>query len=163
MQVALRKTPAVDATFIERVAVETIEARLATRWPHAGLVIDDYLYHASGRKNLEKTKLTPARWDLIDVGNSNDQFAIDLFNELISKGGKYDWIELLDFTPLRPFVKLAHKNEKLSNWLNNNVYCYQFVLWSLTKEKPTKRATPELILFESLKLISPYSVRESLI
>lgn len=161
MQIALRRTAQSDATFIEKLAVKTIKARLATVWPHAGIVINGYLYHASGRHNLEKTELTKAKWDLIDIGDEHDEFAIALFDDLIAKGGKYDWVELFDFTPLRPIIKLLHKNKKISQWLDNNVYCYQLVLWVLRRQKPKQRATPELILFEIIKLLNQKAVKET--
>lgn len=163
MKVAMRRTAQSDATFIEKLAVKTIKARLATVWPHAGIVIGDNFYHASGRHNLEKTTLTPARWDIIDIGDEFDEYALWLFNDLISKGSKYDWIELLDFTPIRPFIKLAHKSDKIHNYLITNVYCYQLVLWALRQERPKERATPELIYFEIIKILNNKSSDNSLL
>lgn len=163
MKVAMRRTAQTDATFIEKLACKTIKARLVTQWPHAAMIIGDHLYHASGRHDLEKTKLTPARWDIIDVGSEFDEYALWLFNDLISKGSKYDWFELLDFTPIRPFIKLAHKSDKIHNYLITNVYCYQLVLWALRQERPTQRATPELIYFEIIKILNNKNLQESIL
>lgn len=154
MQIALRRTPANDASFVEKLTADAIKYKLATVWPHVGFIIDDVLYHSGGRHGLEKTELTKARWDIIDIGPELDEQGKRIFDELVAAGAKYDWIELFDFTLLKPFIKLAKKNEKFRLWLENNVYCYQLVLWVLTNRPPTRTATPELILYEINSILS---------
>ena len=153
MKIALRRKPATDANFVDVILGKLIKYKLATIWPHVGFVIDDVFYHSSGRHGLEVTTLTEAKWDIIDVGNELDKQAIEIFNNLVSLKAGYDWVELFDFTPLKPFIKLAHKNKKIKQWLDNNVYCYQLVLWVLRGTMPLEKATPELILFEIVKIL----------
>lgn len=161
MKVALRRGAASDATLIQRLASDYIRSRLVTQWPHAGFVIGDRLYHASGSVGLAVTDLTPERWDLIDMGESYDAPALAIFAHLVEQGAGYDWLELLDFTLARKTLRLFARVPRVRRWLELNVYCYFLVLWALTLVKPTARVTPEKVLWECLIRIAPTAVQPS--
>jgi hypothetical protein len=145
MKLALRRNAATDATFVQKMAVKVIEARLVTEFPHAGLVIGDYLYHASAAKGLHKTEFTPSRWELVDIGTEKDLQALNFFTRL--EGTPYDWIELLDYTPMTWGVDLVKLHPDWRASLEARLYCYQWCYLGMTGEYPGKRVTAETLLF----------------
>ena len=136
MKLALRKTAATDATLLDKIGTWLIKARLVTRYPHAGIVIGDTLYHATAKRGLHASEYTPERWTLIDVGDALDGFALDLFAS--AEGAKYDWFSLLAFVGLK-----ARDSRRY--------YCYEWVYHCMTGEHPTQRVTPETLLEVALK------------
>jgi hypothetical protein len=136
MKLALRTQPASDAKWLDKAAHEVIKARLVTRYPHAGIVIGDTLYHATAKRGLHASEYTPERWTLIDVGDALDGFALDLFAS--AEGAKYDWFSLLAFVGLK-----ARDSRRY--------YCYEWVYHCMTGEHPTQRVTPETLLEVALK------------
>lgn len=130
MKLALRKTAATDATFLDKIGTWLIKARLVTRYPHAGIVIGDKLYHATGKRGLHVTEFHPERWELIDIPG-DDIDALRLFAEW--DGAQYDWFSLLAFVGLR-----ARDSSRM--------YCYEWCYLVMTGEHPKDRVTPETLL-----------------
>lgn len=130
MKLALRKTAATDATLLDKIGTWLIKARLVTRFPHAGIVVDDWLYHVTARGGLHITQYTPERWTLIDVGG-DDGAVVRLFNA--KAGARYDWFSLLAFVGLRARDRRRY-------------YCYEWCWECMTGEHPKGRVTPETLL-----------------
>lgn len=131
MKLALRSQYAADASWLDRRANDVIRARLVTRYPHAGIVIGDTLYHSTAKRGVHSLKeWTPENWVLIDVGG-NDQKALDVFGQM--EGGRYDWFSLL------AFVGIKARDSKAS-------YCFELCHHMMTGEHPTDRVTPENLL-----------------
>jgi hypothetical protein len=129
---ALRKTDAPG--LLPKLFSVLTRARLITRYPHAGIVIDGILYHSTLADGLhyESFKaLRPDEWDLflIDAPSS-----VVLERYLKVSGAKYDWLSLLAFVvPWRVSV---------SEWL----YCYEWAWYAITGELPGRRVSPEDLL-----------------
>ena len=102
--------------------------RLHTRYPHAGIAIDDLMYHATFKDGLHISFYKPEEWDLIPIKLS----AEDVTSQF--KETKYDWFALLWF--ILPFR--ASKR----SWL----YCYEWCWLCMTRQLPTQRVTPENLL-----------------
>lgn len=146
MYIALRRGHASGASRWRRLVSDFIRYRLATIWPHAGVVIDGRLYHVTGSDGMVVEPLPPGDWDLVPTPG-DPAAAIELFNTLKARGGGYDYVELLGFTAMRPLLRLASKNESIAKRLALNTYCYQLALWLVTQSRPTFRVTPELLLW----------------
>jgi len=131
MKLALRKGPASDATALDKLASAVIRARLATDYPHAGVVIGDTLYHATAKRGLHETAFTPERWTLIELGPERDAEALALFAEHVGSG--YDWFSLL------AFALIPARDSR--RW-----YCYEWCYHCMTGKHPTRRVTPETLL-----------------
>ena len=165
MYLALRRIPATDATWLDKLFLAVIKARLVTEFPHAGMVINGTLYHATARHGVCKTTdYTPERWVLHDLGTERDAVAQAKAELLVELGTGYDFAELLDFTPLHFVVWLARLHPKLRVVLDSNLYCYQLCWLLMTSEYPDQRVTPERLLalkaanFPSARLVSPTEV-----
>ena len=130
MKLALRTTPAADATSLDKLAHWVIKARLVTQYPHAGIVIGDKLYHATARKGLHVSEYTPEHWTLIDIGG-DDMAALHQFAEW--DGASYDWFSLL------AFVGLSVRD-------SSRMYCYEWCHLVMTGRAPKGRVTPETLL-----------------
>lgn len=131
MKLALRSQYAADASWLDRRANDVIRARLVTRYPHAGIVIGDTLYHSTAKRGVHSLKdWTPERWDLIECGG-DDAKALEVFAQL--DGGRYDWLSLL------AFVGIKARDSKAS-------YCFELCHHMMTGEHPTDRVTPENLL-----------------
>lgn len=148
MYIALRRGPASSATYLQRLTSDYIRFRLATIWPHAGVVIAGQLYHVSGHGGMQVSDYDPAKWDLIDVGG-DDAAAVALFHQIKSSGGGYDYVELLGFTGARSLLRLVRRIPWVRKKLDINTYCYQLALWLVTLRRPTFRVTPELLLWHA--------------
>ncbi|MFA5898074.1 MAG: hypothetical protein WC829_03055 [Hyphomicrobium sp.] len=131
MKLALRTGPAVDATFMHRLASDVIKARLVTDYPHAGIVIGDLLYHASAKGGLQCVPYTPERWELIELGDDFDADALESFEKY--QGAGYDWVSLL------AFAFISARDSK-------RFYCYEWCYLAMTGKNPTSRVTPETLL-----------------
>ena len=150
MLIALRRGAAPGARFWQRKTSDFIRYRLATVWPHAGVYIGDTLYHVNGSDGMSAEPLPPGDWEFVDAGG-DDVEAVRIFNELRARGGGYDYVELLGFTAVRPFLRLAAKIPRVAAKLALNTYCYQLALWMASGRRPTFRVTAELLLWHALK------------
>lgn len=148
MYIALRRGPATSATYLQRRISDYIRFRLATLWPHAGVVIAGQLYHVSGHGGMQVSDYDPAKWDLIDIGG-DDAAAVALFHQIKAGGGGYDYVELLGFTWLRGVLRILRRIPYVRRRLDINTYCYQLALWLATLNRPTFRVTPELLLWHA--------------
>jgi hypothetical protein len=146
MYLALRAGPAEGSKWYERFAAWIIEARLQTKWPHAGIVIGDTLYHASAKGGLQAVPfLKTDIWTIYDCGKQHDTRVIKQFNERLEKAGgkvRYDWFSLLAFTPAKYLGKLFKSPLRYNKWL----YCYEWCFEVLTQKKVTQEVTPEDLL-----------------
>lgn len=147
MKLALRRGPAPNARWFEKLAAKVIQYRLTTDWPHAGIVVGTTLYHASAKGGLiSEPFVNTDNWDLYDCGDSYDEAALaHFYNRLRAGGGKvqYDWVSLLSFTPMLWVAKLlGFKSIRYSNWL----YCYEYCYEVLLQKPVTTWVTPENLL-----------------
>lgn len=145
MKLALRTQYAADASWLDRRANDVIRARLVTKYPHAGIVIGDTLYHSTAKQGPHKTtEWHPERWALIDVGG-DDQKAIYAFESIIVK--PEGWFRRLvrkitkgyDFASLLAFVGIPVRDSR-------SVYCFELCWLMMTGKHPTERVTPESLL-----------------
>lgn len=127
MKLALRMSPD-SGKWNHKLAAEIIKARLVTKYPHAGIVIGDTLYHSTASNGVHSEPFPKSdNWKLIDIGG-DDAVALELFNK--ENGKPYDWFSLIAFAliPARDS----------SRW-----YCYELAYYMMTGKKPTERVTPE--------------------
>jgi hypothetical protein len=106
-------------------------ARLVTRYPHAGIVIDDMLYHSNLSNGLHSERFLPAGWDLFEVADA-DGLALPRFVDLEST--PYDIFGLLAF--ILPW--------NVSD--SSRLYCYEWCWLAITGTQPRRRVTPEDLL-----------------
>lgn len=131
MMLALRSQPATDAKWLDKQAHWLIKARLVTRYPHAGIVIGETLYHATAKRGLHASEYTPERWELFDLGDEMDAEVMELFNNL--KGTQYDMFSLL------AFIGIPFRDSK-------RMYCFEWCYLAMTGEQPKTRVTAETLL-----------------
>ena len=155
MQLALKKSPASDASRWDRFVAWAIKARLASDYCHGGIVIGGDLYHAqpgTGLCLVKKGDWSPGKWDLIDIPHNHgyDARALERFQSF--RGTAYDWYSLLSFVG----VPARHQNR---------FYCFEWCWLSITEELPTGRVTPERLLAEVLRnsLFQPRAAHNLLI
>jgi hypothetical protein len=126
---ALRHTS--PKNFFAGLFASFTKARLVTRYPHSGIVINGMLYEATFKNGVHSTPFNPVGWDLYEY-NISDKIAISRFESV--KDSKYDWFSLLAF--VLPF------KFSVVQWF----YCYELCFFMATGEKPTQRITPEDLL-----------------
>ena len=133
MKLALRKSPD-SSKWNHKAAAAIISARLVTRYPHAGIVIGDTLYHATASNGVHAEPFPGGdNWVLVDIGG-DDAKAIELFAEEEGKG--YDWFSLL------AFALIPARDSR--RW-----YCYELAHYLMTGKKPVDRVTPEDLLLSA--------------
>jgi len=126
---ALRHTA--PSGFLQGIFSKLTCARLVTKYPHSGIVIDGILYHSTLSRGVHAIKFDPEGWDIFTIPAGHNTLQCRFANV---KGSKYDWFSLLAF--VLPF------RMRVSNWF----YCYEFCDYMMTGESPTKRITPERLL-----------------
>jgi len=122
---ALRRT---DSPGLPGLFSKYTRWRLHTRYPHAGIAVDDLMYHSTMRDGLHVSFYKPDEWDLIPLKIS----AGDVTSHF--KEADYDWFSLLSF--ILPFK--ARKRD----WL----YCYEWCWLCMTGQNPAMKVTPEMLL-----------------
>lgn len=132
---ALRRTPAPG--FLPGIFSWLTRARLVTRFPHCGIVINDRLYEATFAHGLRDTPFLPDGWFLKKVAVDP---ALVLARYARVKGARYDWFSLVAFVV--PF------RVSYSKWY----YCYEWGAYALSGVIPTSRITVEdlLVLTDTL-------------
>lgn len=136
MRLALKRTPASDATRLERWFAALTRWRLVSRYSHGGIVINGCLYHSSARRgglDWEPFDMSNAStgWDFVDLGHERDAAALALFGRM--RGTPYDYIGLLGF--VLPWNFNDHRR----------MYCFEWC--ALAMGLPiTARITPERLL-----------------
>lgn len=121
--------------FFKRLFHAVTKARLLTRYPHSGIVVDGVLMHCNLAKGLHGEAFDPSGWLLIPITPALDPVAA--FGQL--EGTKYDWFSLLAFIlPWR--VRYQAR-----------LYCYEWSWYILTGEFPSDRVTPEDLVIEARK------------
>jgi hypothetical protein len=126
---ALRKTPPLG--FLPKAFFYLTKARLLTRYPHGGVVIDDTLYHVTGANGVHSMPFDPAGWDLFVT----DADPVEILNRfLLVKGKKYDWVSLFTFV------------SSFRITVSNRWYCYELCHYFLTGKETNQRVTPEDLL-----------------
>jgi hypothetical protein len=146
MKLALRRGHLPNANLFEKVASKVIERRLVTKWPHAGIVVGEYLYHSSAKGGLKKEIfVNNGNWDLFDCGDEYDNRTIEQFNSrLLKANGKvrYDWFSLLAYTPAIYISKVFGNEIRYNKWL----YCYEWCYEVLAQKSTKSHVTPEDLL-----------------
>jgi hypothetical protein len=105
--------------------------RLHTTFPHAGIVVDGVLFHATFAHGLTAEPFDARGWQLYPIECGADRVR-DRFAE--NAGARYDWFSLLGFVlPWRVSVR---------RWL----YCYEWAFLAMTGAAPGIRVTPEILL-----------------
>lgn len=127
---ALRRT---DPPGLPRLFSLATRARLVTQWPHAGMVVDNELMHATLSDGLHATEFDPHGWDLLALPDSMDPLIRARFLE--RKGAQYDALSLLAF--VLPW--------RISD--SRRVYCYEWCWQAMTGANPNWRVTPEQLLW----------------
>jgi hypothetical protein len=131
MLLALRTTPATEATSLDKIAHQTIKTRLCTRYPHGGIAINGVLYHATARKGVHVvTDWNPERWVLFDLGG-DDIAALERYEQ--RKGNRYNWVGLL------PFIGVPGSDRERD-------YCFQLAYFMVTGIYPRGLVTAETLL-----------------
>jgi hypothetical protein len=135
---AFREGYASKATLWQKLGVKIIKARLVTKYPHGGVVLDGVLYHANVKNGVHAEPIpTGEVWRLAPTKINPEVFRG--WYELV-KGKPYDWFSLLAFIP---FFK--------ARW-SKGMYCYEFQHYAVTGENPSNRVTPESLLANHLRV-----------
>lgn len=117
--------------FFQGVFAALTKARLVTRYPHAGIVVDGQLYHATLKNGVHTMPFDPAGWDLFLV-SVDPTLLVNRFTSV--KDSQYDWFSLLAFVlPFRVSV---------ARWF----YCFELCEYMITGAVPIGRVTPETLL-----------------
>lgn len=131
MQLALRTTPATDATWLDKLAHQAIKARLCTSYPHAGIAIAGVLYQSTARKGVHQVNdWHPERWVLFDLGGDD---AEGRKRWEARKGNRYNWVGLL------PFIGVPGSDSESD-------YCFQLAYFMITGVYPRGLVTAETLL-----------------
>ena len=105
--------------------------RLHTTFPHAGIVVDGVLFHATFADGLHVMDFKDDGWQLYPIELTQDRVWEIYYQH---KGARYDWFSLLAFVlPWRVSVR---------RWL----YCYEWAFLAMTGAAPGIRVTPEILL-----------------
>ena len=127
---ALRRS---DPPGLPALFSKATRARLVTAWPHAGIVADGELMHATLSKGLHAETFEPNGWDLLRLPESAKPLIKQRFKE--RQGAEYDAFGLLAF--VLPW--------RVSD--SRRVYCYEWCWQAMTGENPHWRVTPEQLLW----------------
>ncbi len=136
MYLALKRTPASDATRLERRFAALTRWRLVSQYSHGGIVLDGWLYHSAlqhGGLSRERFDMHTASdgWDFVYLGPERDRDMLRLFRDY--RGTPYDLFGLL------AFVLPGHYDDPQS------LYCFEWC--ALAMGIPLRqRMTPELLL-----------------
>jgi len=118
--------------FFQGLFADLTKARLVTRYPHAGIVIDGVLYDATLKNGVKAQTFDSTGWDLFKIEKTDKETMISRFKQV--EGRPYDWFSLLAFVvPFRVSV---------AQWF----YCYELCSFMLDGNNPVKRITPETLL-----------------
>lgn len=140
MHLALKRTPASDATRLQRACCTAIKVRLVSQYCHGGIVIDGWLYHATAEEGLGREPFDMAKandgWDFFDLGSERDTEALFVYSVL--EGTGYDWFSLLAFV-LPGRISDARR-----------LYCFEWCALAMGLE-PYGRVTPEILLATAVR------------
>lgn len=136
MMLALRRTPAASANWLDKLACWAIKARLVSSYCHGGIVVGNTLYHTTANSGLCRSSFDPVKWDLFDLGPAQDAAALALFDK--HQGAAYDWISLLAFVLPWRFSDARR------------FYCFEWALLCMTGVYPQGRVTPEALLLSAV-------------
>jgi len=117
--------------FFKGLFASLTKARLVTRYPHAGIVMGDTLYHATFADGVHSSPFNSSGWDVFKIDISQE-LLLERFKSV--KGAKYDWFSLLAF--VLPF------RVSMGKWF----YCYELVYLMMTGNVAIQRITPEDLL-----------------
>lgn len=129
MKLALKYAP--PSGFWKRAFHRLTAARLLTRYPHAGIVINGQLMHSNLANGLHQESFHPAGWDVFELGDAEDLVNFR-FREF--EGTPYDVFSLLAF--VLPW--------RVSD--SSRMYCYEWCWLAITGLDPVRRVTPEDLL-----------------
>jgi hypothetical protein len=129
VKLALKHAP--PKGFFKRLFHWLTAARLVTRYPHAGIVIDGKLMHTNLSNGLHSERFLPEGWDLFEVADA-DGLTLLRFRDF--EGTPYDVFGLLAF--VLPW--------NVSD--SSRMYCYEWCWLAITGVNPRRRVTPEDLL-----------------
>lgn len=130
MKLALRTHPD-SGVWSHEFAAWVIKARLVTKYPHAGIVIGDRLYHATAASGvIDEPFVNNGNWVLKEYGG-DDSYAVELYNQ--RKGRKYDWLSLIAFAGIKATD-------------SSRDYCYELAFFMMTGKLARSRVTVEMLL-----------------
>jgi len=129
MLLVLRAKVPESAGELHKLTAAAIRFRLVSDYYHAGVVINNVLYHSNTSHGLSCELFHPVGWLTIDVGTEYDSRVLEGFERF--KGAGYDWFSLLAFV-------LPGRISDARRW-----YCFEWCWYCLTGEIPTTRITPE--------------------
>jgi hypothetical protein len=118
--------------FFQGLFASLTKARLVTRYPHAGIVIDGTLYEATLKHGVHSREFDATGWDLFTIDKSIKDDMLARFAQVESR--PYDWFSLLAF--ILPF------RASVAKWF----YCYELCSFMLDGHNPSGRVTPETLL-----------------
>lgn len=127
---ALRRT---DPPGLPGLFAKATRARLLTQWPHAGMVIDGILTHATLAGGLHMERWNPAGWDVVQLPDSCAPILRQRYQQ--RAGARYDALSLLAF--VAPW--------RVSD--SRRLYCYEWCWYAMTGANPHWRVTPEQLLW----------------
>jgi hypothetical protein len=129
VKLALKHAP--PSGLFNRLFHAITAARLVTRYPHAGIVIDGQLLHTNFSNGLHSERFEPTGWDVFDLSDA-DGLARVRFQDF--EGTRYDIFGLLAF--ILPW--------RVSD--SSRMYCYEWCWLAITGTQPRSRVTPEDLL-----------------
>lgn len=113
-----------------------IRWRLATHYPHAGIVVGADLYEATLAHGVHKTTAPGDGWLLLELDLPADVARARLESRM---GTPYDWFSLLAFVlPWR------------MSWSRAD-YCYELCWFAMTGENPSRKVIPEDLAILALR------------
>lgn len=138
MKLALRHDLAAGAGVVHRASAAVIQARLVTRYAHAGVVVGDALIHSTGTGGVHRIPNADlAGYVLIDLGDELDAAALQRFITVAGAG--------YDFVSLTAFVVVSARDSK--RW-----YCYELAYYLMTGLNPRERVTPDTLILVAMQL-----------
>lgn len=145
MKLALRHTLPQSASTLHDVSAWAIEARLVSKFAHAGILIGDTLYHSNGAKGVHaEPNADLSGFLLIDLGTDHDERALMLFASIDGAG--------YDFFSLGAFVIPGLSDSR-------RYYCFELCYLLMTGRNPRERVTVETLILLAMqmggKLLSP--------
>ncbi|WP_018715583.1 hypothetical protein [Brachymonas chironomi] len=141
MYLALKRTPARNANWLQRAFSALTRWRLCSQYSHGGIVHEGWLYHSSiegnglTREPFDMEKAGEG-WDFFDLGTGRDDEVLVIYSALA--GTPYDWWGLLAFVLPWQFGRESH------------LYCFEAC--AIFAGHPiTGRVTPEILMAEALR------------
>lgn len=137
---ALRKTAASNATIWQRIFAAVTRWRLCSNYCHAGIVVEQSMYHMTYKDGLHVSGFDKAKWDLYELPNYDVNHLHTLYNRYTT--AKYDCFSLLGF--ILPW--------RVTD--SSRLYCFEWcALVAGLPAKVKQHITPEDLLVDILRKV----------